>query len=99
MRVTYPVNLPVYQGFKTHDAKNLRFTNARLISTLYLTRKPICNQGNGVEHTPSQIPFTYGKWKRKPWGGQASHKEYEVASNSVSLRNVLARKFLVNYLP
>ena len=83
---------------KTHDAKNLYFTNARLISALYLTRNPICDQGNGVEYTPSQIPFTYGKWQRKPWS-QASHKEYEVASNSVCLRNVLTRKFLVNYRP
>jgi len=98
MRVTYPVNLPAYHDFKTHDAKNLRFTNAKLISALYLTRNPICNQGNGVEYSPSQIPFTYGKWQRKLWG-QASPKEYEVVSNSVCLRNVLARKFLVNYLP
>jgi len=98
MSVTYPANLPVYQDFKTQDAKNLRFTNARLISALYLTRNPICNQGNGVEYTPSRIPFTYGKWQGKQWS-QASHKEYEVVSNSVCLRNVLACKFLVNYLP
>jgi hypothetical protein len=98
MRVTYLVNLPVYQDFKTHDAKNLRFTNTRLIPALYLTRNPICNQGNDVEYAPSQIPFTYGKWQGKQWG-HASHKEYEVVSNSVCLKNVLARKFLVNYLP
>lgn len=98
MRVTYQVNLPVYQDFKTHDAENLRFTNPRLISALYLTRNPICNQGNGVEYTEFQKTFTYSKWQRKQCG-QASHKEYEVVSNSVCLRNVLARKFLVNYLP
>ena len=85
MRVTYPVNLPFYQDFKTHDAKNLRFTNARLISALYLTRNPICNQVNGLEYTPSQIPFTYDKWQRKQ-RGQASYKVYEVVINSVCLR-------------